>query len=162
MRITHTTYDCSRTVPHTFNADAVPTVALRATEDICVGGYFELTATPTPAEAPHEGAYTYTWYRGGTALDGVSGPTFSDGPMAVGTYNYGVSVKSTYPGCESAVDEIPGMEVHEKPVIEIAGNTVYCEVPANVILEAQGEHASSTYQWYVDEVAINPGGSKSN
>ncbi len=159
LRITHTTYTCSRTVQHTFNADAVPTVALSATKDnICVDDNFELTAIPTPAEAPHEGAYTYTWYRGGTALVGPSGPTFSDGPMAVGTYNYGVSVKSTYPGCESAVDEILGMEVHEKPVIEIAGKTVYCEVPANVILEAQGELASSTYQWYVDGLEINPGG----
>ncbi|MGI5822243.1 MAG: hypothetical protein ACOX5L_09305, partial [Bacteroidales bacterium] len=147
LRITHTTYDCSRTVPHTFNADAVPTVALSATEDICVGGYFELTATPTPAEAPHEGAYTYTWYRGGTALDGVSGPTFSDGPMVVGNYTYDVFVSTGNPGCTSTIASRT-VVAHAHPDLYITGATLSCNGEVSLIVDPTNYHSGSSFVWY--------------
>lgn len=162
LKVTHTTYDCTAEVSYTFTADAVPTVALSATENICVGDKFELTATPTPAEAPHEGAYTYTWYRGGTALVGPSGPTFSDGPMAVGTYNYTATVSSNYPGCSGTSNSI-SVTVHDLANPTISGTTNSCD--GKVDLTIANYYENSTVTWYdgenvVQAATLTPTGAK--
>ena len=68
--------------------------------------------------------------------------------MAVGTYNYGVSVKSTYPGCESAIDEISGMEVHDLAGVEVSIEDAHDPCKGEVSLDPTNYHSGSSFVWY--------------
>ena len=169
LQLTHKTTGCMSLVQN-FALTHLPDVAWEAPAftydpnrlNICEDHVWELTAhidgTPT--------AYNYEWTR--------TGPEGSyEGPLAeithvvrhdpnaetlpVGTYTYSVvATDKIYPGCISPKVNID-VTSHEKPEIEIAGNKVYCEVPATVILEAQGEHTGSTFRWFIDGEEITPG-----
>ncbi|HQQ20291.1 MAG TPA: hypothetical protein PK471_00100, partial [Bacteroidales bacterium] len=170
LQLTHKTTGCMSLVQN-FALTHLPDVAWEAPAftydpnrlNICEDHVWELTAhidgTPT--------AYNYEWTR--------TGPEGSyEGPLAeithvvrhdpnaetlpVGTYTYSVvATDKIYPGYISPKVNID-VTSHEKPEIEIAGNKVYCEVPATVILEAQGEHTGSTFRWFIDGEEITPGG----
>ena len=119
-----------------------------------------MTATPNPDPALYGGTYTYEWTRNGTTLTGPTGSTFSDGPMAVGTYNYTATVSSNYPGCSGTSSPI-SVTVHDLANPTISGTTNSCD--GKVDLTIANYYDNSTVTWYdgenvVQTAAVTPGG----
>ncbi|MDD3645539.1 MAG: hypothetical protein PHR19_08440, partial [Bacteroidales bacterium] len=133
---------------NTITVNVQPTIT--GPDVVCQGSDVTLTATDHPG-------FTYQWYANGVeASPSTAGSTFTVPTNDVGSITYSVAlVQNGTIGTHSAGHPV---QVVAPPTVRVGGNTVYCEVPANVILEVQGEHASSTYQWYVDGLEINPGG----
>ena len=123
---------------------------------ICSGG--EITVTAHPDSASVTGTATYTWYRNGELIEGVTAASFTESPLAVDadvtTYVYSAVLTTNVSGCESSIEESTPVTVYGNPRVDIAGDANICETDS-VYLAAYVDHISDSvgilsYTWYVD------------
>lgn len=93
------------------------------------------------------GAGQYRWYTvptGGTAISGVSGPTF-DTPSLTSNTTYYVSI---YNGCEGSRASVTAnlIQPPSSPTVNVTGESVSC-VPKSFNVTASGG-ADGEYRWY--------------
>jgi len=123
---------------------------------ICSGG--QVTLTATLSDNNYGKVPVFTWYRNGFAIDGVTGYTFTESPLAIDddetVYTYNAIVTYENSGCESVLDENLEVSVtaFRNPVVAISGDKNICETNF-VYLHANVDHMSDsvgllTYNWY--------------
>ena len=155
---TQLTSSCTATGKATVNAVADPVIDSITVSEyaLCSGG--EITVTAHPDSASVTGTATYTWYRNGELIEGVTAASFTESPLAVDadvtTYVYSAVLTTNVSGCESSIVESTPVTVYGNPRVDIAGDANICETDS-VYLAAYVDHISDevgilSYTWYVD------------
>ena len=153
---TQLTSSCTATGSTTINVVADPIIDSITVSEyaLCSGG--EITVTAHPASVT--GTATYTWYRNGELIEGVTAASFTESPLAVDadvtTYVYSAVLTTNVSGCESSIVESTPVTVYGNPRVDIAGDANICETDS-VYLAAYVDHISDevgilSYTWYVD------------
>jgi hypothetical protein len=129
-------------------------IAVSATA-ICDGG--EITVTATPANIT--GTPTYTWFRNGILLEGITGASFTETLSALGndvtTYVYSAYVTTNVGGCQSSITTAQVVTVTPNPTVVIAGEPIVCEGQNNIILQANAIPSTGLqYQWFLNNQLI--------
>ena len=156
FRATQLTSSCTATGSTTINVVADPVIESITVSEyaLCSGG--EITVTAHPASVT--GTATYTWYRNGELIEGVTAASFTESPLAVDadvtTYVYSAVLTTNVSGCESSIVESTPVTVYGNPRVDIAGDANICETDS-VYLAAYVDHISDevgilSYTWYVD------------
>ena len=132
---------------------------------LCEGAQFTLTAHVSGGV---QGGEIYTWYRNGEIIEGATGATYTDSPVAVDgdvtVYNYTVAVAQTAAGCGSAVFATPvAITINPNPTLAIETDPIVCVAEAgNITLIAHVDPTPATpytYTWYEDNAVIASGSS---
>ena len=158
FRATQLTSSCTATGSTTINVVADPVIDSITVSEyaLCSGG--EITVTAHPDSASVTGTATYTWYRNGELIEGVTAASFTESPLAVDadvtTYVYSAVLTTNVSGCESSIVESTPVTVYGNPRVDIAGDANICETDS-VYLAAYVDHISDevgilSYTWYVD------------
>ena len=158
FRATQLTSSCTVVGTKTINVVADPVIDSITVSEyaICEGG--EITVTAHPDSASVTGTATYTWYRNGELIEGVTAASFTESPLAVDadvtTYVYSAVLTTNVSGCESSIEESTPVTVYGNPRVDIAGDANICETDS-VYLAAYVDHISDevgilSYTWYVD------------
>ena len=156
FRATQLTSSCTATGSTTINVVVDPVIDSITVSEyaLCSGG--EITVTAHPASVT--GTATYTWYRNGELIEGVTAASFTESPLAVDadvtTYVYSAVLTTNVSGCESSIVESTPVTVYGNPRVDIAGDANICETDS-VYLAAYVDHISDevgilSYTWYVD------------
>ena len=156
FRATQLTSSCTAIGATTINVVADPVIESITVSEyaLCSGG--EITVTAHPASVT--GTATYTWYRNGELIEGVTAASFTESPLAVDadvtTYVYSAVLTTNVSGCESSIVESAPVTVYGNPRVDIAGDANICETDS-VYLAAYVDHISDevgilSYTWYVD------------
>ena len=156
FRATQLTSSCTAIGATTINVVADPVIESITVSEyaLCSGG--EITVTAHPASVT--GTATYTWYRNGELIEGVTAASFTESPLAVDadvtTYVYSAVLTTNVSGCESSIVESTPVTVYGNPRVDIAGDANICETDS-VYLAAYVDHISDevgilSYTWYVD------------
>ncbi|MCR4965956.1 MAG: PKD domain-containing protein [Bacteroidales bacterium] len=128
--------------------------------ELCEGAQFTLTAHISGGVA---GGEVYTWYRNGEIIEGATGATYTDSPVAVDgdvtVYNYTVSVAQTASGCQSEVFTTPvAITINPNPTLAIETDPIVCvETADNITLIAHIDPTPATpysFTWYEDNAII--------
>jgi len=122
---------------------------------VCDGGEVVISANTTNVN----GTATYTWFRNGILLEGITGATFTQSLQAIGndvtTYTYTALVTTDIFGCQSAIASAPVITVTPNPTVVIAGEPIVCEGVSNIVLHANSVPATGLqYQWFLNNQAI--------
>ena len=122
---------------------------------ICDGGEVVISANT----ANVNGTATYTWFRNGILLEGITGATFTQSLQAIGndvtTYTYTAFVTTNIFGCQSAIATAPVIIVTPNPTVVIAGEPIVCEGVNNIVLNANSVPTTGLqYQWFLNNQAI--------
>ena len=154
---------CKANASYTIVVNAAPSAPMLTVTNsvLCEGAMVTVTDTNTYTLA---GVPTYTWYRNGVEVAGVTGATLTDYPAVedndVTTYNYTAIVTFPASGCTSPVSVAATVTVNPEPnvVVNMAGNAVngrICE-GGTVTLTAAVYPVSATYQyqWMLNGVEI--------
>ena len=141
------------------NTHNVPQIANISMSDtnICTGGQVTVTAHIDPIDAGVPGLpYTYTWYRNGALINGVTGESFTESPAAIDgdntIYVYSATVRQDRSACNSNETFSAGLNVFDNPIVMIAGDQHICETDT-VFLMANVDTNSRPvgilhYTWY--------------
>ena len=153
----------SDTLTVTVNADPViDSISTDLTDGtvLCEGAQFTLTAHVSGGV---NGGEIYTWYRNGEIIEGATGATYTDSPVAVDgdvtVYNYTVAVAQTAAGCGSAVFATPvAITINPNPTLAIETDPIVCVATENnITLIAHVDPTPATpftYTWYEDNSVI--------
>ena len=122
-----------------------------ATDTVCDGA--QVTVTATYDANGSVGEPTFTWYRNGVLMEGITGPIFSENVYTTDnhvTYNY-YSVIVTLPasGCTSEMSEMAAaLRINPAPsTVSISGINVLCENDSTTLTaysDVEGEWTWST------------------
>jgi hypothetical protein len=129
-------------------------------DDICEGG--QVTVTAHTSEGIPSDAYTYTWFRNGILMEGITDSTFTESPMTVDgditTYVYSAIASQVSSGCTSAQTfATDTLTVYPNPTVVIAGDPIICEdsvimLSANVTNDYFGAELTYTWLLYNDTI----------
>jgi hypothetical protein len=109
---------------------------------ICEGGQVTVTANLEPETGVPGSAYTYTWFRNGELMPGITAASFTESPVTVDGdytgYTYAAFVNQAAAGCQSNLVESALLNVYGNPRVTISGDAHICEsdsvfLVANVI-----------------------------
>ena len=142
------------------NDPSITSISLSA-DTICNGAQVEVAAVATGGAA--NVPYTYTWYRNGALLNGVTDSSFTDTPVISENDNnmvtYQVFATQNVSGCQSASIS-DTVQVYPNPTITITGDPLICgnhaaefSLDANVSDVPDG--VTLTYDWRLDNVSKN-------
>ncbi|HPT52198.1 MAG TPA: T9SS type A sorting domain-containing protein, partial [Bacteroidales bacterium] len=154
--VTQTTSGCVAEGQIVINIHADPVIDNITVSNavICDGGQVIVTAHTALNDIL--GDYTYTWYRNGVLVDGVTENTFTDYPVVVDndvtTYTYSAIVTQNASGCTSLEVAASVVTVNPHPTVVVVadGSLTVCEGGV-VRLNANVDPADDyTYQWYLD------------
>jgi len=152
--VTQITSGCTGTANTTVTVSADPQITgITISEPyICEGGQVTVTASATGII----GTPVYTWFRNGILMEGVTGASFTESPLAIDedltVYTYTAYVTSSASGCQSLIATAPTVTVYGNPVVAISGDNHICE-NESVVLMAFVDHVSDnvgnlTYTWF--------------
>ena len=139
----------------------IVTVSIEPSEDtLCEGREVTLTAT---ASTGNGSARTYTWYRNGEEVTGVTDSTFSEVLTADGLvtkYVYTVKLTQAYSGCASTNTVKDSVYVVPMPTVAIEGDAIICHrgtisLTANLNDSIPG--VNYTYTWRRNNTTIATG-----
>ena len=132
---------------------------------ICEGHIVSLKANAEGGVAGE--AYTYTWYKDDAVVEGVTGDTYTDYPMAadndITTHVYNVTVAQASSECASVIDvnDAITVTVRPNPRYTIYGDADVCESASdNIMLTAVStdsvinQGSDFTFTWYESGVEI--------
>lgn len=154
-------------VNFTINVNPAPTFTTQPVpSSVCLGG------TPTQmavALGGSAGTPTYQWYSntsnsttGSTLISGAMNSTFDPPASAVGTLYYYCVVTLTSGGCSNLTSIIAAVTVTPQPTISqpVASQTVCTGATIATALSVfpSGGTGTVTYQWYLNTVNSNTGG----
>ena len=151
-----TTCSATGSAAVTVNSDPVISSVSLSEDVICAGGEITITAHSTTIGG------TYTWYRNGILIEGVSDSTFTESPLTVDgdvtTYVYSAYMTLPASGCQSAVATSSSVTVNPNPVVAITGDPLLCDngsllLAANVV-PSTPVTGTYSYQWYEDNVGV--------
>ena len=109
----------------------IDTITLSVYE-ICEGRQVRVTAYIDPVQHGVTGSpYTYTWFRNGQLIEGVTGPSFDEAPFTFDQdntyYIYSAYVTQLAAGCTSAEKAAAQLNVYRNPRPVIEGDLHICE-----------------------------------
>ena len=122
-------------------------------DEICDGGQVTVIAHATQG-VPSD-AYTYTWFRNGILMEGITDSMFTESPLTVDNnitqYVYSAIASQVSSGCVSAETfATDTLTVYPNPTVVIAGDPIICE-DSVVMLSANVTNdyidAELTYTW---------------
>ncbi|MCK9339580.1 MAG: hypothetical protein M0P38_06275, partial [Bacteroidales bacterium] len=153
LTLTQTTSQCVTTNTVNVNVYDIPTVSVALSEDNACSGY-QITATATAAGGVANEAYTYTWYRNGELMEGVTAASFVDSPVAVDNdltaYVYSAVATQSSSACSSliAADTI---YIYPNPSVVISGDPLICDGTTVELHANVNDYVINTdpltYQW---------------
>ena len=115
----------------TIKVSAIPeiTVEIALPDTICNGQTVTINVTPTAGSGIAAEDLTYTWYRDGEILNGVTGTSFTDDPVNnssnVAKVIYGVTANQASSGCQS-VTKYDTLYIQPAPEVQITGTPLVC------------------------------------
>ena len=118
--------------------DPTATLTLVTEQTICSGT--QATLTVVGASGVTDVPYTYTWYKNGVEIAGVSGDSLSEVLTAEGintVYTYTVVASQDVTGCQSVPSEAKTVTVVPAPTVTIDGDALICSNPGQVTLNAR-------------------------
>lgn len=153
--VTQTTTLCADTAEIIVNVNEVPEISsiTLSEENICRGAQITVTAT-AQGGVPGD-AYTYTWYRNGVLLEGITAASFTDDPtiadVDANEFVYTATVSQPSAGCISAIATSNTLSVFQNPTVEISGDAILCNnTEVNLTAHINDDNVSTgalTYQW---------------
>ncbi|MBO4645687.1 MAG: SprB repeat-containing protein [Bacteroidales bacterium] len=155
-----TTSDCigSADVVINVHADPIITDITVSNAVVCDGGAVVVTANATLEDVLGEA--TYTWYKNGTEMVGITANTFTDYPTVVDNditeITYSAIVTLNASGCTSEEVAAPVVTVNPHATVSVVaeGSLTVCD-GGNVTLTANVDPADTyTYQWYLDNQPV--------
>ena len=156
-----TTSDCigSADVVINVHADPIITDITVSNAVVCDGGAVVVTANADLEDVLGEA--TYTWYKNGTEMVGITSNTFTDYPTVVDNdvteITYSAIVTLTASGCTSEEVAAPVVTVNPHATVSVVtdGSLTVCD-GGNVTLTANVDPANDTYtyQWYLDNEQV--------
>jgi gliding motility-associated-like protein len=136
-----------------------PTVSSPTGQTICTGGSpAPLTVTPSGGISS---SYSYQWYNGATLISGATASSYT--PSAVnGTYYCQININpAAATGC-SVNSSTAQITVIADPVVSAPLSATYCQDAGSVvalsITASGGLSTAYNYQWYINTVNNNTGG----
>ena len=138
---------------------AAPEVAIEGAANVCFGGMVTMTAT---VDTTYGANVQYQWNRieGGNQVYPIAGATEStyttDATLAVGSYNYSVTVINPITGC-TVTSGVVNASVMPDPTVEILGAEAVCEggsVTMTAVLSDTIEGAAYNYTWFRNDVQV--------
>ncbi|WP_431158218.1 PKD domain-containing protein [Winogradskyella poriferorum] len=169
--ITFSTGGCNEIISNTASITVADVAQVTTqpipTQSVCNGGTAEALSI---AISGGIGAESYQWYSntvnantGGTLIPGATTPTYTPPAYtATGTYYYYLEISYVANGCTGVVSDVAEVFVVDDPMItaEPIVSQTLCENTASQDLEVQvsGGLGNTSYQWYVNTVNANTGG----
>ena len=142
------------------NVNQIPVVdtVILSNYEMCYGDQPTITAYAHGGVDTVTYPYTYTWYRNGVLIEGVTGNTFTDNINEVAVddddtyYVYTAVVHQTASGCTSLPTSSERLNVYMNPRVQVTGDPSVCEtdpifVYANVDTSSINV-GSLHYTWY--------------
>ncbi|MCA0131915.1 PKD domain-containing protein [Winogradskyella alexanderae] len=169
--ITFSTGGCNEIISNTASITVADVAQVTSqptpTQSVCIGGTADELSI---AISGGIGSESYQWYintvnsnTGGTAIAGATSPNYTP-PLytATGTYYYYLEISYTANGCTGVVSDVAEVVVVDDPVITSQPliDQIVCENTATQDLEVlvSGGLGNISYQWYVNTVNANLGG----
>ena len=151
--------DCTGFDTTTVKVSAVPeiVVAITLPDTICNGQTVTVGVTTTPGIDNEE--YTYTWYRNGEILNGVTGTTFTDDPVNnssnIAKVIYGVTATQASSGCQS-ITKYDTLYIQPAPEVHITGTPLVCfEDTVRLTVNVEAGYTPTEYAWYKDNADMS-------
>jgi len=118
----------------------------------CEGGAIQLSAIASPATAPAPGSYSYTWYKGATAIPGATDATYS--AFETGSYSVVITnrviINNTTFACSSPASSPVAVTVNPNPKASISYNTPLTFCSEGSVLLSANTGTGFTYEWRKD------------
>ncbi|RZN79954.1 MAG: PKD domain-containing protein [Winogradskyella sp.] len=169
--ITFTTGGCGNLVSNTAEIDITDSAQIdtepQNNQSICLGG----TADELEIQVSGgSGTATYQWFTnttnsntGGTIITGANLPTYAPPVFnTIGTFYYYVEVTYSASGCAALLSSVSEIIVIDDPIITIQplNSQSLClnTTPQNLEVQVSGGLGNISYQWYVNTVNSNFGG----
>ena len=170
VQVFQTTTACVAEGSQTIHAETVPVITSIDLSDtaVCVGYAIQVTAHANGGVAGEP--YTFTWYRNGVLVEGITDSVFTDAaPLTavdVNSYVYSATVSQPSSACTSArFDAEKTLNVYSLPTVQISGDASLC-LGDTVALWAHIQNddatpfnaANTTWAWRLNnnDVSSNP------